>query len=300
MDENNMNAGGAQPPCVSTPGLWSILPDALSRWNYEYESYVKGPPDYRAYIEAKGPFDFDPSTADARYWLDGDIAVLSIEGVILPKGDFWTALFAGVAPLDILTRDYKALMARDDVNAIVLDIDSPGGSVFGMFSFANMIFEARMVKPVYSISGTMMTSAAALIGAAASESAITDQAVVTGSLAVMTEHTDISRMLEMAGVKKRVITSGQRKTIASPYAPLDDKGEAELQAQVDHTDRVLIETVAKFRNMSIEDVREKMPEGRLFMGSEAIEANLIDGMLPSEEFMRRVKAEIMSVNFNRN
>lgn len=290
---------------IDMPELWVMLPESLNRMRVEYLAYIEGKNGYREHIEtlsdAISPFVFDAAKAPVSYFLDGNIAVMQIAGVIFPKGDFFTALFGG-STLDVMRRDFMDLVESPDVDAIVLDIDSPGGSAFGVLEFSNMIFEAREIKPVYAISGSTMTSAAAIIGAAAGRGnvAITDEAVVTGSLAVVRDHMDVSRFMERLGVKITHITSGKFKRIDSNQSPLTEEGREVMQGEVDHIDGAMMEAVARFRGTSVEDVRENMAQGRTFIGSQGIDAGLIDGITSPENFMAIVESKIKTLKFKNN
>ena len=85
-------------------------------------------------IENLKPEDLESLYSDQRsltrasplYFIEDGIAIMQIEGVIQPRFDMWSWLFGGTS-IEILTRDFKALIANDDVKAIVLDVDSPGG-----------------------------------------------------------------------------------------------------------------------------------------------------------------------------
>lgn len=274
--------------------LWAILPWALRERQTEYYAYLDGTRDYRAYIEAKGPFEADVNKAQSLIWVDGEIGVLRIEGIIEPKGDWFSELFGGVAALDVLTRDLNFLLESEDINAIVLDIDSPGGSVTGVFAFANMVFEARKIKPVFAFSDSVMTSAAGLIGAAAGKDniIIADESVMTGSLAVLTEHVDKSGFEEKLGLKTTQISSGKNKILANPYEPLSKDAREELETRVKHIDNALMTAIARYRETTVEAVRAQSMQGRLFFGTQGIAAGLADEMIPSTEFIEALKAAL--------
>lgn len=289
---------------IDMPDMWVMLPESLAKMRLEYLAYIEGQKEYRDHIEtmadARSPFVFDIAKAPQSYFIDGNIAVMQIEGVIFPKGDFFTALFGG-STLDVMRRDFKALVEDPNIDAIVLDINSPGGSAFGVIEFSNMVFEAREIKSVYAISGTMMTSAAAIIGAAAGKGnvAITDESVLTGSLAVVRDHMDVSRMMERIGIKITHITSGKFKRIDTGSAPLTEEGREVMQGEVNHVDAAMMEAVARFRATSIEDVRENMAQGKTFVGSQGIEAGLVDGIISPEDFLNRVEANL-NLKFRNN
>ena len=280
------------------PLIWSILPEELMGLEQAYQAYLKrettpkgeGKGEDVPATEAAGAFNIDPSLADT-FTMHGDIAVMSIEGVITPKADIWSFIFGG-ATIDVMTRDFQALVNNDDVKAIVLDIDSPGGNIFGIQEFANLVFESRSSKPIVAITSTMMASAAMWIGAAASDVFITGETTVTGSLAALTSHIDISGLEQKLGVKTTEISSGPQKRIDSRFAPLTDDGRTELQSRVDYIGNVIAEDIARFRGLDIKAVIENISDGSIFMGSQGIEAGLIDGKMSFDDLIDNINAEL--------
>ncbi|KKK75036.1 hypothetical protein LCGC14_2877770, partial [marine sediment metagenome] len=197
-------------------------------------------------------------------------------------------------------RDFNTLVSDDSVKAIVLDIDSPGGVAFGIEQFANLVFEARAVKTIVSITSTMMASAAIWIGAAAEYIYITGEVVMTGSIGVVINHIDVSELEKMFGIKTTEITAGKFKRIASSFKPLSEEGRAELQSQVNHVNSAFVADIARFRRVDVETVSSKMADGRTFLGSQGIEAGLIDEIISAEELIDLINAEINKSEGNIN
>lgn len=234
--------------------------------------------------------------------VEGTVATLPIEGVIIPKSDFFTLFFGGFAALDILTRDFRELAGREDVHTIILDIDSPGGNAFGVQQFANIIFEARSEKNIIAVTSAMMASAAMWIGAAAHKVFITAEVTVTGSIGTVTTHTDISELNKMIGITETEVTGGEFKRIPSSLAPLDERGRAVLQAQVDHVNSAFINDIAKFKNIKPGAV-SKMAEGRIFIGSQGIKVGLVDGIVDMDDLFAQegdIEAIVQKSNSNFN
>ncbi len=288
------------------PSLWTILEEDLATIQLAYVTYLAGD-EIGAYqiaqphadVPVAGIFDVDLDRIPPSFFMNGNIGVLPIEGVITPKADFWTRLFGG-ATLDVMTRDFDALINDDSVKAIVLDVDSPGGVAFGVEQFANLVFEAREVKPIYSITSTMMASAAMWIGAAAEEIFITGEVVMAGSIGTVINHIDISELEKKFGVKTTEITAGRYKRISSMFKPLSEEGRAELQRQVDHVNSTFVADIARFRGVDANTVNSDMADGRIFMGSQAIEAGLIDEIIGADELIERINAEVQNSAGNSN
>lgn len=275
---------------ASLPSIWSILPDELNRIQQAYQSYLTSERGEGRGLSGVIDDRFLKKVPET-FFIDGGIGVLQIEGVITPKSDIWSFLFGG-STVEVMTRDLKTLLGMDEVKAIVLDIDSPGGNVNGIQEFADMVFAGRETKPIYAISAGVMASAALWIGAAAEEVFITSETVTTGSIGVITKHIDISKLEEMMGIKTTEIVAGKRKRIASEFAPLTREGMEDLQRQVDHVYDAFTGDIARFRGTGIDDVLENMADGRVFVGSQAIEAGLIDEIVSADDLMERVSAQL--------
>ena len=107
---------------------------------------------------------------------------------------------------------------------------------------------------------------------------MTSPVVVMGSIGVVATHVDMSERERQSGVKTSEITAGAYKRISSAYEPLSAAGRADLQRQVDGIYGVFVEAVAHNRGVDIETVLTKMADGKIFIGMEAIEAGLADGV----------------------
>lgn len=266
------------------PYLWSILPSELVRLQSTYAGYLQ-----KEVVPGAALFDIDLDKVSASFRVVGSTGILPVEGVIMPKADIFTQLFGG-ATLDVLTRDFKALVQDDSIETIILDIDSPGGVVTGVQEFADLVFQAGQVKDVIAISSSIMTSAAMWIGAAATKTFITSDTVMSGSIGVVVSHVDFSELEKMLGIKTTEITAGKFKRIFSNVEPLSEEGRAELQSQVDHIMDVFVGDIAKFRNATVDVVKEDMADGKLFIGDKAVNAGLVDGIITFDDLIDRINA----------
>ena len=262
------------------PSLWAIHEPELTKLEAIYQGFTN---DMIVELEKDSKLVIDElsisqTDLSENVTIINNIGVLRIEGVITQKSDFFTMIFGGVS-LDILTVDFKMLVDNDQIDTIVLHIGSPGGTVFGVQEFANLIFKAREQKKIFAISSSIMTSAAMWIGAAAEHVLISDNTVATGSIGVLTTHKDISEREKAEGIKTTEITAGKFKKITSPFAPLSDAGHTELQSQVDKIMDVFTSDIAKFRNVSQQEVENNMADGKVFIGDNAVKAGLVDKII---------------------
>lgn len=178
-----------------------------------------------------------------------------------------------------------------DVSQIVLNIDSPGGTVSGLFDTARLISHVNQnIKPVTAHSSGTMTSAAYALGSAAGRVYASDSAKV-GSIGVMAVHMDISKRMEDFGVKPTVLFSGEQKALGSEYVPLTDQAREVMQGHMDKLYGLFIEHVAAMRNKTPEYVRNTMAEGKIFLGKDAQASGLIDGVLGLDDLVQRLASQ---------
>ena len=201
------------------------------------------------------------------------IGVLPILGVMAQRvaGDASTA---GTAT-DSVRRHFAAMLANNEIGAIVLDIDSPGGSVFGIQELAADIAAARGQKKVVAVANSLAASAAYWVASAAEEIVVTPSGQV-GSIGVISAHEDHSAELEQKGVKVTLITAGKYKGEGHPFAPLDEEALAARQAHVNTYYDAFVGAVAKNRGVKPADVRDGFGQGRVVGSAEAKELGMVD------------------------
>lgn len=220
------------------------------------------------------------------YSVQNGVAVIPVQGVMVKAESAWNR-FCGMTSSATLRADLQTAMEDSTVQSIVLWIDSPGGQVDGTQVLAQDIFAARGKKQIIAFADGMMASAAYWIGAAADQVHISSQTDMVGSIGVVAQHIDRSAA---AGGTVTEITAGKYKRIASENGPLTEEGRESLQSQVDRIYSVFVEDIAKFRGVSVETVLENMADGRIFMGSDAIDAGLADGVSSLPELIARLQS----------
>jgi signal peptide peptidase SppA len=164
------------------------------------------------------------------------------------------------------------------VHSIILAIESPGGEVDGTQAAADVIRSVRGKKPIVTLVDGLAASAGYWLGSAADKVYITGDTAMVGSIGVVMTHTDYSQAEKARGVNVTEITAGKYKRIASEHAPLSQEGRASIQDMVDHIYSVFVDAVAQSRGVSADTVHEKMADGRVFLGKQAIDAGLVDGV----------------------
>lgn len=220
------------------------------------------------------------------------IYTLPIYGVITPRGNMMARSSGGTTAESILT-DFRAAMADPAVDAIVMDIDSPGGAVEGIDELAAEIRAARGTKPIVAVANYMAASAAFWIASAADEIVASPSAMV-GSIGVFTAHDDISEAQAKLGIKRTVISAGKHKAEGALGRPLSEDALAHVQGQVDEHYSAMTTAISKgrtygARKVSVELVRgASWGEGRGLLAKPALAAGMIDSIDTLDNTIRRV------------
>jgi len=253
--------------------IWAILPSALPRiiaWAEEEHGAAWF--DYEASITR-------PSRAA------GAIAILPLYGVLQQRPSLLAALF-GATSLEVWSTLFKRLVADDSIKAIILDIDSPGGSVSGVQELADEIYQARERKPIIAVANTLAASAAYWLASSASEIVASPSAEV-GSIGVFALHVELSKALEIMGIKPTLISAGKYKTEGNPYEPLTAVAEGAIQERVDDYYNTFVASVARGREVSISEVRGGFGEGRVLGVKEAKKLGMIDRVATLAQTVQR-------------
>lgn len=204
--------------------------------------------------------------------LTSNIAVISVSGTLVRRAAAVDAA-SGLTSYSAISAQLAQAVRDPAVNAILLDIDSPGGEAGGAFDLADQIVAARQVKPIWAVANDDAFSAAYAIASAATRVYVTRTGGV-GSVGVIALHVDQSQRDAMNGLRYTAVYAGDRKNDMSPHAPLSTDAAQALQAEVDRLYGLFVSTVAANRNLSVQDVQDT--EAGLYFAQDAIDAGLAD------------------------
>ena len=188
------------------------------------------------------------------------IARVSIEGFISENRD----------QLKLL----KRVADNKQVVAVILFINSPGGTTAGGEALFEAIRELAKVKPVVGQMGTVAASAAYITGLA-TDHIVARGNTVTGSVGVIFQWPDVSQLLEKLGIKVNEIKSGPLKANPSPFQPLDEAGKAATEEMVADSQRWFVGLVRERRGIDTASVAG-LEQGRVFSGREAVANKMVD------------------------
>jgi len=256
--------------CMGMP--WAILPEKLA--------------DIKGFLLAKatgqitsGSFDEgSPMEIAAKSRpsasVKGNIAVMPLFGVLAQRMDMMDEISGGTST-ENFAKQFKAAVADPSIKAIVINVDSPGGAVYGTQELAEIIYQAREQKHIVAIANSEAASAAYWIASAADEFVVTPSGQV-GSIGVVTVHEDWSEAYAKAGVKPTIIKAGDFKYEGNYMEPLSDESKEAIQARIDVYYESFVNTVARNRGVSAKVVKADFGQGRMFTAQAAKAAGLVD------------------------
>ena len=215
----------------------------------------------------------------------GKVAVLPLLGPITQRAGLFTALFGGTST-EKWGRAFDDLIAARNVTTIVIDVDSPGGSVAGVQELGDKIFQARQAKRVVAVANGWAASAAYWLASQAGELIVTPSGEV-GSIGVWSMHVDRSGELSKAGISVTLTSAGKFKTEGNPYEPLGDEARTEEQRAVDFYHTKFISAVARGRNTSQARVRSDFGKGRLVRPEESLATGMVDSIATLQTVIKR-------------
>lgn len=222
------------------------------------------------------------------YDLNCGIAIIDVSGTLVQKSSNLRP-YSGMLGYNAIRHNFLAALDDKEVKAIVLSIDSPGGEVSGCFDLADLIYNARGMKPTLAILNESAYSAAYAI-ASACEQITVPRTGGTGSVGVICMHVDYSKAIDNAGIAVTIIKYGDRKADGNQFNPLSDEALAGFQADVTEMGELFVTTVARNRNLSADVVRKT--QATTYLGAAGVEVGFADAVMAPDEAFRSLLAEL--------
>lgn len=202
---------------------------------------------------------FRPSKAELFHGKEA-IGVIELNGVIIAADE----------TIAQLTEFRK----QENIRAIVLRIDSPGGAVGASQELYEEVKRTDKVKPVVASMASVAASGG-LYAALGARKIVANPGTLTGSMGVILKFANLEELFQKIGYKSEVVKSGRLKDIGSPSRPITAEEREMLQAMIDDVHSQFIKAVAESRKLPEEAVRA-IADGRIFSGAQAKELKLID------------------------
>ena len=265
-------------------GAWAIQPENLIELQAVYATHMRGEKIDIAAIEARlgRPLASEQQIYEV---MPGGVAVLRMSGILSPKANLMMQVSGGVST-QMMTKQLESAAADPRVSAIVLSMDTPGGSVIGVPESAAAVKALSAIKPIVVHSDGVLASAGYWIGSAANAIYLSGATAMAGSIGIIVNRTFDPN----ATVKEEHIVAGRYKRMSVANEPLSKEARAIQQADVDYVYSLFIDDVAAYRGTTAQLVLDNMADGRVFRGQQAIDAGLVDGMLTLDALVEQVAA----------
>jgi protease-4 len=180
----------------------------------------------------------------------------------------------------IITDDRKMselidkVAGADQVKAVILDINSPGGTTTGGEAMYDAVRRLAAKKPVVAVCGTLATSAAYIV-ALATDRIFVYGNTITGSVGVIFQWAEVTELLQTLGIKVEEVKSGPLKAVPSPFQPIDERGRAVTEEMVQDAKGWFLDLVSDRRKIEPRSV-PGLTDGRIYSGRQAVQLKLVD------------------------
>ena len=219
---------------------------------------------------------------------EGHILVIPLEGVIQYDGG--SSMFS--APGGISSKDMVKTLERvaedESVRAVLLDINSPGGTVVGSEEVASAV--AALDVPVYAVVHEVAASGGYWIASSAGHIVASPMSIV-GSIGVISSYLEFSELFEEYGVGHERLVAGEFKDVGSPYKSLSLAERTLLQEKLDVIHSYFVSSVATSRELEEEAVWE-LATGEYYLGVEAVDLGLVDSLGTKQDALDALEASL--------
>lgn len=205
---------------------------------------------------------------------DANVAIIQISGPIMATSD--ASIFSdSVASSSGIVEMLEEARDDPDIEAVILEINSPGGSAVASDEVARAVKDVRASgKPVVAWVREVGASGAYWI-ASSSDHIVANRMSITGSIGVIASYIEFAEFLDEWNLTYNRLVAGERKDIGDPFQELSENGEEFMQEKLDVIHGIFIQEVAANRNMSVAEM-QTLADGRFFLGIEAYDAGLVD------------------------
>ncbi|NVM05260.1 MAG: signal peptide peptidase SppA [Candidatus Helarchaeota archaeon] len=202
---------------------------------------------------------------------------------ISPEGDFVTSqdkvacveLYGPIFNSKDIVRQLKKYRKNKSIDAVVLRIESPGGAIGASQEIYDEVKKTRESGKITIASMGNVAASGGYYVACGADKIVANPGTITGSIGVIAEFFDITRLTDKLGLKFETIKSGKFKDSGSPYRTLTSEERKYFQKLIDDSFQQFVDVVHKERGIDKEELY-KIADGRVFTGQQAKELNLVD------------------------
>ncbi len=259
-------------PWIITPEKHSAIRAIINSRLGESAGDMFRPPMDKFKIE-----NFYPTLEPKRF---GSTLIIPVHGVIGQRLSLFEISCGGVS-LDYVCDHLKVGSMDKSITRILLDFDSPGGTVTGVPECADLIAKITETKEVIAFTETACCSGAYWLASQCSEIYCTGSSRV-GSIGVYSIFEDWTEALKEEGIKINAISAGEMKLAGAYFKPMTDKERAMFQSRTDKIYSQFKSTVSKTRGLDDDSM-----QGQVFDGEDAKERNLVDAIIPDMDSLIR-------------
>lgn len=183
-------------------------------------------------------------------------------------------------------RDERLKKIIDDgqIKALILNVNSPGGTVVGSEKIYNILRKISAKKPVVVVMGTLAASGGYLISLGG-DYIVSHNGTITGSIGVIFQSMEVTDLAKTLGITFDNFKSGEFKAVPNPTEKVTEDVRQAIMSNIYDTYEYFIELVSLRRNMPIEEVR-KIADGRIYSGRQALKLKLVDAVGSEDEAMK--------------
>jgi signal peptide peptidase SppA len=230
-------------------------------------------PQQFAAREGRGSSAEDP-------WLARSMAYIPVMGSLTHRGGSLDAM-SGMTSYKYLESQLDAAIANPSVHAIMMEFDTPGGSVSGAFDFAEKLRAASAQKTIVAFGDGLVASAGYLLASQCSY-VFSSQTSLVGSIGVVMSHVDRSKKLEAEGLNVSFIFAGDHKVDGNSAQPLPDDVRKRMQADVNASYEKFLNAVGAGRGDKLDAKGARATKAALLSAEVAVEKSLTDGIMTFE------------------
>ena len=232
---------------------------------------------------------------DPGLFVTDKIVVVDVDGMLFNQRPEASIFGWRENPVALFVEKLDKVQGDKNVKAVVLRINSPGGSVTASdIMYARlMTLRKRRGIPVVAILEDVGASGAYYLACGA-DTILAHPTSVTGSIGVIVQTVSFAGTMKLLGIEAKAVTSGARKDMASPLKPLDEEDLAILKEMVDGFYERFLGVVAASRTKLKPARLRELADGRVFTGEQALKAGLVDGVgyMSDAIALARTKADI--------
>ncbi|EAR6543143.1 S49 family peptidase [Salmonella enterica] len=218
----------------------------------------------------------------------GGIAVIPVHGILVPRRGQITAMCTELTSYERIRSQLHSALNDPSISEIVLDINSGGGHASGCKELADYIYQSRETKPITAIVNFNAFSAAYFIASACSKIVVSQTSGV-GSIGVIMEHLDTSKLEEIMGVKFTALYRGDNKNNGTSHASLSESALAMFDKMLDDMYETFTSSVAEYRGLKQQAVIDT--QAGIYFGVDAISAGLADEVSDPQSAINAIAAK---------